>query len=116
MYKRQPDVAADAAIADRLWGATFLPVLQELDEEVASPAEIDMGAGLALRFGKAPCTTMDAMGETEVARLIGYYCEKYTIETPKSLAPVGTLLWLSLIPILPSRRSTVCSTRTYTKP
>lgn len=87
-----PDVAADAAIADRLWGATFLPVLQELDEEVASPTEIDMGAGLALRFGKAPCTTMDAMGETEVARLIGYYCEKYTIETPKSLALVGTLL------------------------
>jgi 3-hydroxyacyl-CoA dehydrogenase len=82
----------DAAIADRLWGAMFLPVLQELDEEVASPAEIDMGAGLALRFGKAPCTAMDTMGEAEVTRLIGYYCEKYCIETPKTLARVGSLL------------------------
>lgn len=87
-----PDAAADAVIADRLWGATFLPVLQELDEAVASPAEIDMGAGLALRFGKAPCTTMDAMGQAEVSRLIGYYCDRYGIDIPKTLSQVGSLL------------------------
>jgi 3-hydroxybutyryl-CoA dehydrogenase len=87
-----PDAMSDSTIADRLWGAMFLPVLQELDEQVASPAEIDMGAGLALRFGKAPCTTMDAMGKIEVARLIGYYCKKYDIKTPTILAQVGSLL------------------------
>jgi len=88
----EADAAADAKIADRLWGATFLPVLQELDEDVASPAEIDMGAGLALRFGKAPCATMDAMGRDEVARIIGYYCETYGMEEPKSLSKVGSLI------------------------
>jgi 3-hydroxybutyryl-CoA dehydrogenase len=87
-----PDAVADAAISDRLWGAIFLPVLQELDEKVASPAEIDMGAGLALRFGKAPCATMDAMGKSEVTRLIGYYCKKYSIEIPKILTRVGSLI------------------------
>lgn len=87
-----PDAAADAKIADRLWGATFLPVLQELDEEVASPAEIDMGAGLALRFGKAPCVTMDSMGQEEVGRLIDYYCQTYTVDRPQSLTRVGTLV------------------------
>jgi 3-hydroxybutyryl-CoA dehydrogenase len=87
-----PDAVADAAIADRLWGAIFLPVLQELDEKVASPAEIDMGAGLALRFGTAPCMAMDSMGEAQVTRLIGYYCEKYGIKMPKTLARVGSLL------------------------
>ena len=87
-----PDADADTRIADRLWGAIFLPVLQELDEDVASPAEIDMGAGLALRFGKAPCATMDAMGRDEVSRIIGYYCERYSIEAPKSLSRIGSLI------------------------
>ena len=87
-----PDADADTRIADRLWGAIFLPVLQELDEDVASPAEIDMGAGLALRFGKAPCATMDAMGRDEVSRIIGYYCERYSIEAPKSLSKIGSLI------------------------
>ena len=88
----EANAAGDSRILDRLWGATFLPVLQELDEEVASPAEIDMGAGLALRFGKAPCATMDSMGAEEVGRLIGYYCEKYEIQSPRSLQQVGSLL------------------------
>lgn len=84
--------ATDAEILERLWGAIFLPVLQELDENVASPGEIDMGAGMALRFGKAPCATMDAMGAEEVSRLIGYYCEKYNVKTPSSLKMVGSLV------------------------
>ncbi|PPR64961.1 MAG: 3-hydroxyadipyl-CoA dehydrogenase [Alphaproteobacteria bacterium MarineAlpha4_Bin2] len=87
-----PDEAGDAGIVDRLWGATFLPILQALDEEIASPADIDMGAGLALRFGKAPCATMDAMGSIEVGRLISYYCDHYGIKMPNSLERVGSLL------------------------
>ena len=87
-----PDSDADTRIAERLWGATFLAVLQELDEEVAAPTEIAMGAGLALRFGKAPCTTMDAMGREEVTRLIDYYCRTYDIVPPKSLTRVGSFV------------------------
>ena len=86
------DEAADRAIADRLWGATFLAVLEELDEEVADPAEIDMGAGLALRFGKAPCVTMDTMGRDEVERLVAPYCRQYNADMPASLARVGDLV------------------------
>jgi len=86
------DEAADRAIADRLWGATFLAVLEELDEEVAAPAEIAMGAGLALRFGKAPCVTMDTMGRDEVERLVAPYCRQYGAEVPASLARVGRLV------------------------
>ena len=49
-------------------------------------------AALALRFGKAPCTTMDAMGRDEVTRIISYYCETYSTNEPKSLSKVGTLI------------------------
>lgn len=85
-----PDAARDRAIADRLLGATFLPVLQELDEEVASPADIDMGAELALKFGKPPCALMDKLGGDEVARVVGPLAEKFGTPMPKALERVGT--------------------------
>ena len=81
----------DAIIADRLRAATFLPVLQSLDEDVASPADIDMGAGLALRFGKAPCELMDTLGKDEVTRIVSIVTEKYGHDLPASLAKVGSL-------------------------
>lgn len=82
---------SDAVIADRLRAATFFPVLQELDEDVATPADIDMGAGLALRFGKAPCELMDSLGKDEVARIVGHVTETYGHAMPASLAKVGSL-------------------------
>ncbi len=87
-----PDPDAETVIVDRLRGATFLPVLQELDEEVAKPAEIDMGAALALRFGTPPCGLMDGLGRDEVERLVVPLCEKYGAPVPRSLAKVGALL------------------------
>ena len=80
-----------AKVADHLLGGTFLPILQELDEEVASPADIDMGAEQALKFGKPPCRLMDSLGRDEVARLIGPLCQRYQVATPSSLARVGSL-------------------------
>ena len=82
---------SDAIIADRLRAATFLPVLQSLDEDVASPADIDMGAGLALRFGKAPCELMDTLGKDEVTRIVSIVTEKYGHDLPESIAKVGKL-------------------------
>jgi 3-hydroxybutyryl-CoA dehydrogenase len=87
-----PDGDRDRAIAERLMGATFLPVLQELDEKVASPGDIDMGATLALKFGKPPCAVMDALGGDEVARLIEVPCRRYGAAPPKSLKRVGQLV------------------------
>ncbi len=82
---------SDKVIADRLMAATFFPVLQSLDEGVASAADIDMGAGLALRFGKAPCELMDELGKDETARIVGLIVEKYGHEMPASIEKVGSL-------------------------
>ncbi|MEO1192369.1 MAG: 3-hydroxyacyl-CoA dehydrogenase family protein [Pseudomonadota bacterium] len=80
----------DALIADRLRGATFLPILEELSEEVASPADIDMGAATALRFSP-PCQMMDALGRAEVERVIAPLCEAYKVPLPASIEQVGSL-------------------------
>ena len=89
--KSTPQPERDNIISDRLLGATFLPILQALDEEVASPADIDMGAQLALKFGKPPCALMDRLGALEVERLLQPYTEKYDVITPVSLSKIGTL-------------------------
>ena len=82
---------ADAVIADRLRAATFFPVLQEIDEDVATPADIDMGAGLALRFGKAPCELMDSLGAEETKRIVSLITDQYGHAMPASIAKVGSL-------------------------
>ncbi|GAB5468131.1 MAG: hypothetical protein Kilf2KO_11610 [Rhodospirillales bacterium] len=80
----------DGLAADRLRAATFLPILEELSEEVASPADIDMGAETALRFS-APCRMMDDLGRAEVERLLGPLCEAFKVPLPESIERVGTL-------------------------
>lgn len=87
-----PDPDKDSVIADRLRGAVFLPVLEALDEEVAAPADIDMGARSALRFGRPPCSLMDELGREEVERLVRPLCERYGAVLPRSLSRVGSLL------------------------
>lgn len=82
---------ADAIIADRLRAAAFFPVLQQLDEGVATPGDIDMGAGLALRFGKTPCALMDELGEEETKRIVSLITDTYGHDMPESLAKVGSL-------------------------
>ncbi len=86
-----PDAARDRPIAERLLAATFLPVLEELDERVASPADIDMGAEVALRFGRQPCELMDALGRAEVERLVAPLAARYGAAVPTSLQRVGHL-------------------------
>ncbi|MGH6913319.1 MAG: 3-hydroxyacyl-CoA dehydrogenase family protein [Geminicoccales bacterium] len=87
-----PDAARDAAVADRLMGATFLALLQELDGEVAKPADIDLGARHAFKFGKPPCGLMDTLGRAAVERLVRPFCESYDAAVPHSLARVGRLI------------------------
>ncbi len=85
------DEMGNPLIGDRLRAAAFFPVLQQLDEGVATPADIDMGAAHALRFGKPPCTLMDELGRDEVARIVAYVTETYGQAMPQSLERVGTL-------------------------
>ena len=81
----------DWLVSDRLLGATFLPILEELSEGVALPADIDMGAKAALRFS-GPCQQMDALGRAEVERLIAPICEHYKIPIPDSIEQIGQLI------------------------
>lgn len=59
-----------AAIAARLQGAVFLAVLQALDEEVASPADMDQGARLGLQWEITPWAAMTALGQSAVEALL----------------------------------------------
>ena len=87
----EPNEIRDQEIADRLLGAIFLPVLQELDEEVAGPADIDLGAALALKFGKPPCALMDTLGREAVEQMILPLVSYYDSRMPESLERVGSL-------------------------
>lgn len=86
-----PDEAADKKIADMLMGGTFLAVLQCLDEQVASAADIDFGASQALKFTRPPCAIMDDLGMMGVERLIRSNLHRYKLPTPGVLASIGQL-------------------------
>jgi 3-hydroxybutyryl-CoA dehydrogenase len=87
-----PDAARDRTVADRLTGALFLALLQELDEDVALPADIDLGARHAFKFGKPPCGLMDSLGGDEVGRVVGPLCAKYGADMPGAISRVGKLV------------------------
>lgn len=59
-----------AAIAARLQAAVFLAVLQALDEEVASPADMDLGARLGLQWEVTPWAAMTGLGRPAVEALL----------------------------------------------
>jgi 3-hydroxyacyl-CoA dehydrogenase len=85
------DAARDRVIADRIAGATYLAVLQALDEGVAEPAAIDAGASMAFKWGRAPCASMDARGRPDVTRLVAAVATPYGVALPATLARVGSL-------------------------
>lgn len=86
------DDAADKVIAARLRGATFLPSLELLDEEIAAPDGIDLGAYHGLRWETMPCAAMDALGPIETARLVGTVASLYGRDVPHSVSRAGELL------------------------
>ncbi|NJO53945.1 MAG: hypothetical protein HC829_03090 [Bacteroidales bacterium] len=86
------DDAQHAAMVGRIRGATFLAVLQELDEDVADPRAIDIGAKLAFKFSHPPCALMDSLGRGTVAALIEPFLSRYGITMPASIALVGRLV------------------------
>ncbi|KAF0677202.1 3-hydroxyacyl-CoA dehydrogenase family protein [Profundibacterium mesophilum] len=63
------DAQTHAQIAARLRGATFLSILEALDEEVAEPDAFDLGAERALRFGLPPVAQMRRLGREETSAL-----------------------------------------------
>lgn len=78
-------------IADHLLRGCFLPVLQALDEEVAQPADFDLGAREALRFGAGPCELMDRLGRSEVERVIQPALDEHGVPAPTAMDRIGRL-------------------------
>ncbi|MEZ5825911.1 MAG: 3-hydroxyacyl-CoA dehydrogenase family protein [Geminicoccaceae bacterium] len=79
-------------IADRLRAGAFLPVLEALDEEIAAPADFDLGATRALKLGRPPCALMDELGADEVERIVAPLVAHHGMAMPKSVARIGTLV------------------------
>ncbi|WP_127115866.1 3-hydroxyacyl-CoA dehydrogenase family protein [Shimia sediminis] len=65
------DPAAAAAISDRLRGAIFYAVLDEIAEGVATAEDIDTGAEKAFTFASGPVKMMRNLGFEETTRLLG---------------------------------------------
>jgi 3-hydroxybutyryl-CoA dehydrogenase len=60
----------DETIRRRLFGAVLFAVREELAQQVASPADIDLGARIGLQWNWQPCAAMAAMGEREADALV----------------------------------------------
>ncbi len=76
-------LTADAdMIAERLQAAVFLAVLQELDEQVAAPEDIDLGARLGLQWQWQPCAAMRALGRARVEALVAPLAARHGAVVP----------------------------------
>ncbi len=87
-----PVEAVPPHLVDRLRGAVFIAVLELLDEAVATAADIDDGARLALRFARPPCALMDELGAARVAALVQPLLARHDRPAPGTLTEVGKLL------------------------
>ncbi|MFH1558532.1 MAG: 3-hydroxyacyl-CoA dehydrogenase NAD-binding domain-containing protein [Pseudomonadota bacterium] len=74
------DAAPSPEIADeieqRLLGALFVPALELLNAGAATPADMDKGAQLALRFTLGPCALMERAGPAAVEATIIRLCAR----------------------------------------
>lgn len=57
-------------IRTRLQAALYRPVAELLEEKVATPEDVDLGARLALRFGTAPAASLRAMAPQDRAHIL----------------------------------------------
>jgi 3-hydroxybutyryl-CoA dehydrogenase len=78
-------------IRQRLLGAVFLPVLQALDQQVASAADLDLGAKLALQWGRQPCQLMDTLGQDRVRAMLQPLLQAHATAMPAAIERVGRL-------------------------
>lgn len=76
-WNPDPEAAPRPDAAARLQAAVFLAVLQELEEEVANPADIDLGAKLGLQWGWQPCAAMTALGREAVEAMVAPLAARY---------------------------------------
>ncbi|MBV6477719.1 MAG: Fatty acid oxidation complex subunit alpha [Ignavibacteria bacterium] len=72
-------------ISDRMLGIIFYVCSQILDESVCSPAHLNRGAKIGLRWKRGPVELMKSLGTDEVRRLVKLISEKYGMKIPGSI-------------------------------
>ncbi len=76
----------EKTIHERMLGCVFFVCSQILEEKVCSPAELNRGAKIGLRWKKGPVELMQQYGESEVHRLVEKYANLYGEKMPISIA------------------------------
>ncbi|MCF8244149.1 MAG: 3-hydroxyacyl-CoA dehydrogenase/enoyl-CoA hydratase family protein [Saprospiraceae bacterium] len=76
----------EKTIRERMLGCTFFVCSQILEAEVCSPAELNRGAKIGLRWRKGPVELMGQYGENEVQRLVEQYANLYGEKVPSGIA------------------------------
>lgn len=71
-------------VVNRLQAALFFPILEALGEGVAQVEAFELGARLALRFGKLPIATMREMGRDAVEMVLEPLLQTYRASMPKA--------------------------------
>ncbi|MBK8920957.1 MAG: 3-hydroxyacyl-CoA dehydrogenase/enoyl-CoA hydratase family protein [Saprospirales bacterium] len=84
----QVDPGAEKMIRERMLGIIFFIAAQILDEKICTPAAINRGARIGLKWRKGPVDMMKEMGEPEVKRLIEKAVTAvYGVKMPRSVGP-----------------------------
>lgn len=81
-----PAPEVEKTIAERMLGCVFFVCSQILEEKVCSPAELNRGAKIGLRWKKGPVELMRQFGESEVGRLVEQYANLYGEKMPTGIA------------------------------
>ncbi|MEK7256914.1 MAG: 3-hydroxyacyl-CoA dehydrogenase NAD-binding domain-containing protein, partial [Bacteroidota bacterium] len=76
----------EKTIRERMLGCVFFVCSQILEEKVCSPAELNRGAKIGLRWKKGPVELMRQSGEGEVRRLVEQYANLYGEKMPTGIA------------------------------
>lgn len=84
------DPGTEEKIKERMLGVVFFVCSQILDEKICSPAELNRGAKIGLRWKKGPVELMRQAGEKEVLRLVSNISHLYQMNTPGS---IGEKYW-----------------------
>jgi enoyl-CoA hydratase/3-hydroxyacyl-CoA dehydrogenase len=85
------DPQKEKLISDRMLGLVFFVCSEILEENISSPAHLNRGAKIGLRWKEGPVDMMKAAGTREVKRLVTSMAELYGMKMPLS---IGERYWV----------------------
>ncbi len=70
------DAETSALVRDRMLGVLFSQSVDILDQDIGTPADLDLGCKLALGFKKGPLELMRELGDAEVNRILARFSDE----------------------------------------